>query len=1222
MSLNDTLSKLLQERIMIIDGAFGTTIQNFNLSENDFRGALLKDHSSPLTGNNDLLNITQPEIIESIHLDFINAGADIICTNTFNANVISQADYSLENIAKDINIAGAQIAKKCTESHYNNTNKKCYVAGTIGPTNRTCSISPNVNDPSERNITFDDLCDAYKAAAEGLLKGGIDIFLIETIFDTLNAKAAIYALNKINEDLNQKIPIIISGTITDASGRTLSGQTLEAFYNSIRHAKPLAIGLNCALGAKELRPYVQELSRLAECNVSIHPNAGLPNEFGEYDDTPESMAETITEFANNGWINLAGGCCGTTDTHIKAIADTLSNIKPRKIPCGSARITRLAGIEPLNILENSLFINVGERTNVTGSATFRKLIENDDYEKALEIALDQVQSGAQIIDINMDEGMLDSAAAMTKFLNLLSSEPDIAKVPIMIDSSKWEVLHAGLKCIQGKAIVNSISLKEGEATFIEQAKIIKKYGAAVIVMAFDEGGQAETVKEKVAICSRAHTILVQTVGFDEEDIIFDPNIFAVATGIEEHNNYGLAFIKATEMLKKKFPSSHISGGVSNISFSFRGNNKIREAMHSVFLYHAIKAGMGMGIVNAGQLTIYDEIEQELKDAVENVILNKDPKATESLLNIANNYAGDTSKRTSMEDLSWRKLVVNKRIEHALVKGIDKFIIEDTEEARQAYGDPLGIIEGPLMDGMNVVGDLFGEGKMFLPQVVKSARVMKKAVSYLTPFIEKDKKAATVKTKILMATVKGDVHDIGKNIVGVVLQCNNYEVIDLGVMVRCEKILDEAKRQKVDIIGLSGLITPSLDEMVHIAKEMKRLDFKLPLLIGGATTSPAHTSVKIAPEYDHGVIYVKDASKSVNVVQQLLKGNAKDYKNKIAQEHINRRELHQQRRHKQEFLSYDDARKNQHQIEWKDGSLYQPKKTNTRIFSEITLDSLMPYIDWMPFFNAWEFHGKFPLILNDKRFGEEATKLFNDAKNMLKTFDEKKLGSCMGVAGLYPANALKDDVVIYKSKERKDEIMRLNFLRQQRLKNNDNSYKSLADFIAPIGLGDDYIGFFAVTAGEEIYDFAKTFEKNEDDYNSILIKALADRLVEASAEWLHHKVRTKIWSYSDESQLSTDDMLLERYQGIRPAPGYPACPDHSEKQKIWDILEVEKAIGAKLTESFAMMPASTISGYYFSNPESKYFSVGNIDLDQLKDYASRKNISLETAKKILAPLISF
>ena len=1217
-----SFSKILQERIMIIDGAFGTTIQTLKLTEKDFRGNIFTDHPSPLIGNNDLLNITKPQAIEKIYSDFLEAGADIICTNTFNANTISQADYGLQLSAREINISGAKIARKCIDEHYKKTNKKCFVAGSIGPTNRTCSLSPNVNDPSERNITFDSLYTAYKEAAEALIEGGIDLFLIETIFDTLNAKAAIYALTEINELRDQKIPIIISGTITDASGRTLSGQTLEAFYNSIKHANPLAIGLNCALGASELRPYIEELSKLSDCFISIHPNAGLPNEFGGYDDTPESMASIVKEFAINGWLNIVGGCCGTTSEHIRALANALSDVKPRTLPIRSDKVTRLAGIEPLNISKDSLFINIGERTNVTGSAVFRKLIEDDDYEKALEVALEQVQSGAQIIDVNMDEGMLDSAAAMTKFLNLISSEPDISKVPIMIDSSKWEVLHAGLKCVQGKAIVNSISLKEGELNFITQASIIKKFGAAVVVMAFDEKGQAETVEEKVSICSRAYEILTTKVSFPEEDIIFDPNIFAVATGIEQHNNYGVAFIEATKAIKNKFPNSHVSGGVSNVSFSFRGNNAVREAMHSVFLYHAIRAGMSMGIVNAGQLAIYDSIENNLRHAVESVILNTDPEATEKLLNIANNYAGTATKNTSKEDLSWRELKVDKRIEYALVKGIDKYILDDTEEARLAIQNPLNIIEGPLMDGMNVVGDLFGEGKMFLPQVVKSARVMKKAVSHLIPFIELNKTTATVKTKILMATVKGDVHDIGKNIVGVVLQCNNYEVIDLGVMVPCEKILDEAKKQNVDIIGLSGLITPSLDEMIHIAKEMTRLDFNIPLLIGGATTSPAHTSVKIAPEYDNGVIYVKDASKSVNVVQRLLSNASDAYKKEITEEHSHRRELHNQKRKKQEFLPYAKAKKNRYEIDWQKASLYKPNKLGITTFNDIKIEELIPYIDWMPFFNAWEFHGKFPEILTDDRFGEEATKLYEDAQNMLQTLSSQGLGNCKGVIGLYPANAIKEDVAIYADDHRKNEVTRLNFVRQQRLKTNSNPYLSLADFIAPVGLGSDYMGFFAVTAGEEIYTLAKSYERNNDDYNSILIKALADRFVEAAAEWLHQEVRTEAWGYTKESLLTLEEIRLETYQGIRPAPGYPACPDHSEKTKIWEILDVNNAIGASLTESFAMMPASTISGYYFSHPETKYFSVNQIDLDQLEDYAIRKNISINVAKKLLGPIISF
>jgi 5-methyltetrahydrofolate--homocysteine methyltransferase len=1209
--IREALLNIAKNKILIIDGAMGTSIQELKLTDEDFHGEEFKKNKISLKGNNDILALTRPNIIQKIHEDFLDAGAEIICTNTFNANRISQADYGLESISKRINTEAAKIARQSVDNFRKKTKKIAFVAGSIGPTNRTCSISPNVNDPAERNITFDQLVTAYTEAAEGLIEGGIDIFLVETIFDTLNAKAAIYALKNLASD----IPIMISGTITDASGRTLSGQTLEAFYNSVRHADPIAIGLNCALGAKELRPYIEELSKISEFPVSVHPNAGLPNEFGEYDDTPEMMAEIIKEFASNSWLNFAGGCCGTTPSHIQAIANTLCKEKPRSLHKLKHNEMRIAGIEPLKIGPESLFTNIGERTNVTGSAKFRKLIESDDYVSALDIALDQVENGAQVIDINMDEGMLDSKAVMVQFLNLISSEPAISKVPIMIDSSKWEVILAGLKCIQGKPIVNSISLKEGEEAFLKQATEIKLFGAAVVVMAFDENGQAETEEEKFRICSRAFDLLVNKIKFPPEDIIFDPNIFAVATGIEAHNDYAVAFINAAKKLKEAFPTSHVSGGLSNISFSFRGNDIVREAMHSVFLYHAIKSGMNLGIVNAGQLAIYDEIPIDLRKAVESVILNDHIDATDQLLDIAQKFSDKKTNKKQNEDLEWRKLNVEKRIEHALIKGIDKFIVEDTEEARLKLKVPLTVIEGPLMDGMNVVGDLFGEGKMFLPQVVKSARVMKTAVAHLVPFIEESKSESMKKNKILLATVKGDVHDIGKNIVGIVLQCNNFEVIDLGVMVPCEKILEEAIKNNVDVIGLSGLITPSLDEMVHVAKEMKRLSLNLPLLIGGATTSPAHTSVKIAPNYDHGVIYVKDASKSVNVVQNLIGEKKEEFLNQVASDHIDRKRRHYEKNSKNIFLSLKDSRDKRPKI---NGEQFEPisplNQTNSEIVA-LPIKELIPFIDWMPFFNAWEFYGKYPQILEDEKFGVEATKLFADAKRMLKIIQENNITHCKAVYGIYPANSKDEDVYIYSAEQ--DQIIEtFNFIRQQKLKNNDTPYQCLADYILPKEIGMDYLGLFAVTAGSDIYDLAASYESKLDDYNSILIKALADRLVEASAELLHQKVRCDYWGYAPHENLNNEELILEKYQGIRPAPGYPACPDHSEKLKIWNLLEVEKSIGAKLTDSFAMMPASTISGYYFAHPEAKYFSINQINIEQIKELAEKKKIEIDEIRKYL------
>jgi 5-methyltetrahydrofolate--homocysteine methyltransferase len=1219
------LDRLLQERIVILDGGYGTMIQGRGLSEADYRGERFKDWHCDVKGNSDLLVLTQPQVIADIHHAYLQAGADIIETNTFTANFPSQADYHMEALVTEINLEAARLARRAADEVMAATGTVRFVAGAIGPTNRTASLSPNVNDPGYRAIDFDQLADTYGEAAEALLAGGVDLFLIETIFDTLNAKAAIFAVRAAMERTGIEVPIIISGTITDASGRTLSGQTTEAFWNSVRHARPLAVGLNCALGARQLRPYIEELSRIADTHVSAYPNAGLPNAFGEYDETACQTADLIREFAASGLVNIVGGCCGTTPDHIRHIREAVAGIAPRQPRTQEPRC-RLSGLEPLNIGADSLFVNVGERTNVTGSAKFRKLIEADDYNAALDVARQQVVSGAQVIDINMDEGMLDSEAAMVRFLNLIASEPDISRVPVMIDSSKWSVIEAGLKRIQGKGVVNSISLKEGEATFLEHARKVRAYGAAVVVMAFDEQGQADTVARKVAICQRSYELLTQA-GFPPEDIIFDPNIFAVATGIEEHNNYSQDFIQATAEIRRTCPHAHISGGVSNVSFSFRGNDPVREAMHSVFLYHAIKAGMTMGIVNAGQLAIYEDIGADLRERVADVLLNRRADSTERLLEIAGRYKGEAGAKRS-EDLAWRSWPVVKRLEHALVKGLDEFVVPDTEEARLQFERPLQVIEGPLMEGMNVVGDLFGAGKMFLPQVVKSARVMKKAVAHLIPFIEQQKAASGVKSskgKIVMATVKGDVHDIGKNIVGVVLQCNNFDVIDLGVMVPCERILETARREDADMIGLSGLITPSLDEMVHVAREMQRQGFRQPLLIGGATTSPAHTSVKIDPQYEGAVVYVKDASRSVGVCQQLLNlGGRSEFTVKLKAEHATRRSQHAGKKVKSPQLIIAQARANRFKGGWDSYRPPLPKMLGLRSFDAHSLEDLTRYIDWMPFFNAWEFGGKFPDILTDPVVGDQASTLYADARRMLKQVIREQWLTARGVIGLFPANSVDDDdVEIYVDESRQQVVARLHFLRQQKGKPEGQPHTALADFIAPRSSGiRDYIGAFAVTTGIGIERQLERFEQAHDDYSGIMLKALADRLAEAFAERLHERVRREFWGYAPEERLSNDALIKEGYRGIRPAPGYPSCPDHTEKATLWQLLDPVTHAGISITESFAMYPTAAVSGWYFSHPGSHYFPLGKIDLDQVQHYAARKKLTLKDVQRWLSPNLGY
>ncbi|WP_094572995.1 methionine synthase [Mucilaginibacter xinganensis] len=1227
------IRKELEKRILVIDGAMGTMIQRYQLTEADFRGERFRDHNTDLQGNNDLLNITRPDIIKAIHAEYLDAGADIIETNTFSTQRISLADYNLEELAYELSYEGARIAREVADE-YNTKNpaKPRFVAGAVGPTNRTASLSPDVNDPGYRAVTFDDLAGAYYDQVRGLVDGGSDMLLVETIFDTLNAKAALFAINRYANESGRHLPVMISGTITDASGRTLSGQTVEAFWDSVSHANLLSVGLNCALGAKEMRPHIQELSQKANVYISAYPNAGLPNEFGQYDETAHETAHQVDDFIKNGLVNIVGGCCGTTPEHIKCIAEKAAKYPPRRIP-EIEPYMRLSGLEAVTITPESIFVNVGERTNITGSPKFSKLILAEDYEAALTVARQQVEGGAQVIDINMDEGMIDSEAVMVKFLNLVASEPDIAKLPIMIDSSKWTVIEAGLKCIQGKGIVNSISLKEGEDKFKEQARKILSYGAATVVMAFDETGQADSLQRRIEICKRSYDILVNEVGFPPQDIIFDPNILTVATGLEEHNNYAVDFIEATRWIKQNLPHAKVSGGVSNISFSFRGNNTVREAMHSAFLYHAIKAGMDMGIVNAGMLEVYQEIPKDLLELVEDVLLNRRPDATERLVEFADTIK---SKGKVIErDEEWRKGTVQERLSHALVKGIIEYLDDDVEEARQAYAKPLEVIEGPLMDGMNIVGDLFGAGKMFLPQVVKSARVMKKAVAYLLPFIELEKQrvidagedssgSRANAGKILMATVKGDVHDIGKNIVGVVLACNNFEVIDLGVMVPAQRIIEEAKKQNVDIIGLSGLITPSLDEMVHFAKEMEREGFTIPLIIGGATTSRIHAAVKVAPNYSGAAIHVLDASRSVTVCSSLMsKDNRDAYIRGIKEEYEKAREAHLNKKSDKRFVSIEEARKGKFQISLDGDVAPKPTFTGTKVFENYPLEELLPYIDWTPFFHTWELRGSFPKIFADKFVGDEAKKLYDDAQVLLKQIVAEKLLQANGVIGFWPANSVGDDIELYTDDSRKTLLTRIYTLRQQAEKVKGDPYYALSDFIATKDSGvPDYFGGFAVTTGLGCDELVAKFEKDYDDYNSIMAKALADRLAEAFAEKMHELVRKEYWGYSKGEQLSTDDLIKEEYQGIRPAPGYPACPDHTEKTTLFEILKAEDNAHMHLTESLAMTPAASVSGFYFAHPQARYFGLGKISKDQVEDYAVRKNMPLEDVERWLGPNINY
>ena len=1221
----EQLQLLLNERILVIDGAMGTMIQRHKLSEQDFRGERFREHPHDLKGNNDLLVLTQPDIIRTIHRDFLAAGADVISTDTFNANAISQTDYHLENLAYELNVAAAKLAREVADEVTNaNPNKPRFVAGSMGPANKSLSISPDVNNPGFRATTFDEVKATYYEQVRGLIDGGADILLVETIFDTLNGKAAMFAIQEYCQQHGVTVPTMVSGTIVDASGRTLSGQTAEAFWVSMSHMpNMLTVGLNCSLGAEQIGPFVQELSRVATVPVSLYPNAGLPNEFGGYDETPEMMAAKIDEFASNGYVNLVGGCCGTTPAHIRAIAEVAARHQPRRLPEVPPYL-RLSGLEPVEIRPNSNFVNIGERTNVAGSRKFARLIRDEQYEDALSIARQQVENGAQIIDINMDEGMLDSEQAMTTFLNLLASEPDISRVPVMIDSSKWSVLQAGLKCTQGKCVVNSISLKEGEAAFVGQARQIRCFGAAVIVMAFDEKGQADSFERKIEICQRAYRLLTTEVGFPPQDIIFDPNILTVATGIEEHNHYAVDFIRATKWIKEHLPLAKVSGGVSNISFSFRGNDAVREAMHAAFLYHAVKAGLDMGIVNAGQLEVYEDVPADLLERVEDVLFNRRPDATERLVSFAEQVK--QVEKDPAKKLAWRDLPVNKRLAHALVHGIVDHIVEDTEEARLQHARPLEVIEGPLMDGMNVVGDLFGSGKMFLPQVVKSARVMKKAVAHLIPFIEEEKAISgntSAKAKILLATVKGDVHDIGKNIVGVVLACNNFEIIDLGVMVPASKILQAAKDENVDIIGLSGLITPSLDEMVYVAQEMERQGFALPLLIGGATTSRIHTAVKIAPNYGKPTIHVLDASRSVTVVNKLIGEGAEAFADEVGAEYAVLREDHSRRVQRKNYLSIEQARANGVQIDWHKNAITPPHKQGVTVLQNQDLRQLRDRIDWSPFFAAWEMPGKYPDIFEHPDLGGEAQKLFADANALLDRIIEEKILQANGVFGLFPANAVGDDVEIYRDDSRTEVAHVLHTLRQQAEKTGGQPNRALADYIAPKDRGvADYIGLFAVTAGLGIDEAVARFEKEHDDYNSIMLKALADRLSEAFAEWLHAKVRTDYWGYAADEQLSNDELIKERYTGIRPAPGYPACPDHTEKHMLFEALEVQKNAGISLTESCAMWPAASVSGIYFAHSQAKYFALGKITRDQVEDYAARKNMPVEEIERWLAPNLAY
>ena len=1220
------LEQILKQRIVIIDGAMGTMIQTENLVESDYRGERFADHGSDVKGNNELLSLTRPDIITKIHRQFLEAGADIIETNTFGSTAVAQGDYDLGHLASEQNLESAKIARKVADEITAKTpNKPRFVAGVLGPTPKTASISPDVNDPGARSISFDALRADYANSTRALIAGGADLILIETIFDALNAKAAIFAVKEVFEELGQELPLMISVTFPDISGRILSGQNPEAFWNAVAHAQPLIIGSNCGRRYQEVRPFIEDLSNVSDCYFSAHLNAGLPNAFGDFDETPEIMEKDYREFAERGFLNLAGGCCGTTPAHIRAIAHACEGMKPRALP-KLKPACRLSGLEAFNIQADSLFINIGERCNVTGSAKFKRLILDGYYDDALAVARAQVEDGAQIIDINMDEGMLDSEAAMVTFLNLVASEPDISRVPIMVDSSKWNVIEAGLKCIQGKAVVNSISLKAGEEEFLTQAKLCQQYGAAVVVMAFDENGQADNLQRRKDICKRCYDLLVGELNFNPNDIIFDPNIFAVATGIEEHNNYAVEFIEATRYIKAELPGALVSGGVSNVSFSFRGNDAVREAIHSVFLYHAIKAGMDMGIVNAGQLAVYDELPKDLREAVEDVILNRRDDGTERLLDVADRYRSTGGGEARVEDLSWREQSVEKRLAHALVKGITTWIVEDAEEARQKFDRPIQVIEGPLMDGMNIVGDLFGDGKMFLPQVVKSARVMKQAVAHLQPYIELEKDGGnSTNGKILMATVKGDVHDIGKNIVGIVLQCNNFEVIDLGVMVPCEKILQVAKDENVDIIGLSGLITPSLDEMVHVASEMQRLEISVPLMIGGATTSKAHTAVKIDPQYDRDVIvYVPDASRSVAVATQLLGLAKSKFVSDLHDEYIVVRERVANRKPREREIAYPAAVANGLQLDWQTYQPPCPTFIGTRVYDNFPLEQLVDTIDWTPFFITWELAGKFPKILDDKIVGEQARELYQDAQVMLTRIVDENLLTAKAVVGFWPcARTGPDELSVYADESRSDVIATLQHLRQQTEKQGGKPNASLADFVAPVdGQAKDYIGGFCVTAGHGVDTLAAEFEAQHDDYNSILLKSLADRLAESFTEYLHRLVRRELWGYDSDESLSTQELISEGYKGIRPAPGYPACPDHTEKAALFELLDATNACDVSLSENFAMTPASSVSGFYFSHPESRYFAVGKIGKDQVQDLALRKNESIDVTERWLRPNLNY
>jgi 5-methyltetrahydrofolate--homocysteine methyltransferase len=1221
------LEKALKQRIVIMDGAMGTMIQQLKLTEQDFRGARFANHPKDLQGNNDLLVLTRPDAIEAIHLQYLESGAEIIESNTFNSNSISMSDYGLEDLVYEMNVAAAQVARRAVERHRkNHPERLALVAGAIGPTNRTLSLATDVNRPALRTHTFDQFVTAYTEQIRGLMDGGVDLLLCETVFDTLVLKAALFAIQEYFVAHKVRLPIMVSATITDKSGRTLSGQTIEAFLNSVSHVDLLSVGINCALGARQMRPYMEELSDLAPFHVSCYPNAGLPNAFGGFDETPATMAVDLRDFASNGWLNIVGGCCGTTPAHIRAIADAVRDLPPR-VPARPEPCMRLSGLEALTVRPDSNFINVGERANVAGSPKFAKLILAGQFEQALGIARQQVEGGAQIIDINMDEGMLDSEKSMANFLNLISSEPEIARVPVMVDSSKWSVIECGLKCIQGKAVVNSISLKEGEAAFIERAKRIRRYGAAVVVMAFDEQGQADTLARKKEICARAWRILTKEAGFPPQDIIFDPNILTVATGIEEHNNYAVDFIEATRWIKASLPGSLVSGGVSNVSFSFRGNNVVREAMHSAFLYHAIRAGMDMGIVNPGQLGIYEEIPKDLLELVEDVLLNRRPDATERLVKFADSVKKtDVVQEEQTADL-WRQGTVEERLAHALVKGIVDHVDADTAEAFAKYGKPIAVIEGPLMRGMGIVGDLFGSGKMFLPQVVKSARVMKKAVAYLLPFLEAEKAKTGGRSnqgRVLLATVKGDVHDIGKNIVGVVLGCNNYEVIDLGVMTPCDKILKTAREIKADIIGLSGLITPSLDEMVHVAREMEREGFTIPLLIGGATTSQAHTAVKIAPVYRQPVVHVLDASKAAGVVSRLLSPDKKaQFVSECEAQHARLRADYAAQAQRRPLLSLQTARNRRTPIDWKTSERPVPAFTGARVIDDLPLETLVPFIDWSPFFHAWELRGRYPAIFDDPACGSKARELFDDAQNLLADIVRNRWIQAKAVYGFYPARAMGDDVELYADHDGGKVLTTFHFLRQQMEKPQDQHNHCLADYIAPRSAGGppDYLGFFALSAGFGVDALCKRFEAAHDDYNSILTKALADRLAEAFAEYLHKKARED-WGYGKTESLSTDELIHEKYRGIRPAAGYPACPDHTEKQTLWKLADVERVTGIQLTENCAMWPASSVSGLYFAHPEAKYFGVGKIGRDQVLDYQSRKGMELEVVERWLGPYLDY